>query len=504
MLQGAAMPRKRLIKLTKIKPPNEDGKKTRTVPIKETITQVRQLPKSAIIYKCAATRFWQFRVFLEGAQRKVSTRTEDIEEALRKARLIYADMLNNIHGDEEGKRKISSKRTLEVVAKSLFAKQEVMIKQGELNKDKNKIERYVFNKHIKTYFANKELRSIKSDELEHFKMYLVEQNLSKSTQKVYFNLMSKLLKEAVKKEYINHVPIIPRVRLEDEPRGYFDSGEYTKLWQAARNNVGKIYHFAYKDKPAEEVSEEPSEPVQPKKRSGPKPQPDADKYYRSVKITVDCYHAILFMRNTYIRPTDLKYIRHGDVNLYKRDGITLLELRHKSTKRHSAYMASTPQAVEYYERILAERIKEGFGDAGDYIFFPNQKNREYALKELTRQFNAILEMTNLKVDSFGKQRTLYSLRHTAIVTALRSGIPIAVIAANSRTSIDMINRFYGSHINSALEMGSYLIDNARARIAKQERKAREADEKRLAKENERHEALLNEQRENGKIIRFKK
>ena len=51
-------------------------------------------------------------------------------------------------------------------------------------------------------------------------MHLVEQGLSKNTQKVYFNLMSKLLKEAVKKDYITHIPIFPRVRLEDEPRGY--------------------------------------------------------------------------------------------------------------------------------------------------------------------------------------------------------------------------------------------------------------------------------------------
>ena len=47
------------------------GDKFRTTPISSTITQVKQLPQSAIIYKCAASSYWQFRVFLEGAQRRL-------------------------------------------------------------------------------------------------------------------------------------------------------------------------------------------------------------------------------------------------------------------------------------------------------------------------------------------------------------------------------------------------------------------------------------------------
>jgi len=500
--------KRRLIKLTKHKEPKESGDKPtrfRTVPIKDTITHIRQLPKSAILYKCAASRYWQFRVFLEGAQRKRSTQTEDVEEANRKAKLIYADMLQNVHGSEDGKRKLSTRNALDVVAKSLFTKQEFMIKQGELNKNKNKIEGYVYERHIKPYFQNKDIKKINADELEHFKMYLIEQGLSKSTQKVYFNLVSKLLKEAVKKDYITHVPILPRVRLEDEPRGYFDSGDYTRLWNAAKKYIGQIYSFEYKQKPV--VSEELIEPTQQteptKKKSGPKKREDADKFYRSVKITIDCYHAILFMRNTFIRPTDLKYIRHIDVKTYKHDNITLLELRHQSTKRHSGYMASTPQAVEYYQRIVEQRKKEGDFKETDYIFFPKLENREYALKELTRQFNAILEITQLKTDNQNKQRTLYSLRHTAIVSAIRSGIPIPIIAANSRTSVDMINRFYGSHINSALEMGTHIIDNARRRIEKGEQKRLEAETKRTEKEQRKAEAALREL-ETDNVIAFKK
>ena len=103
------------------------GDKFRTTPITSTITQVKQLPQSAIIYKCAASSYWQFRVFLEGAQRKRSTKKTDIVEAQREAKLIYAEMLQSIHGSDKGKRNLSSASTLQVVATSLWNKQDAMI-----------------------------------------------------------------------------------------------------------------------------------------------------------------------------------------------------------------------------------------------------------------------------------------------------------------------------------------------------------------------------------------
>ena len=44
--------------------------KFRTTPISSTIQHVKQLPQSAILYKCEASSYWQFRVYLDGAQRK--------------------------------------------------------------------------------------------------------------------------------------------------------------------------------------------------------------------------------------------------------------------------------------------------------------------------------------------------------------------------------------------------------------------------------------------------
>jgi hypothetical protein len=53
---------------------------------------------------------------------------------------------------------------------------------------------------------------------------------------------------------------------------------------------------------------------------------------------------------------------------------------------------------------------------------------------------------------------MYSLRHTAIVRSIHKGLAIELIAANSRTSSDMIRRFYGSHVKSVRYMGTAYVD----------------------------------------------
>lgn len=426
-------------------PDSVEAEKFRTTPITATITHVKSLPQSAIIYQCAASQYWQFRVFLEGAQRKRSTKEVDKDAALKRAKLIYAEMLKSIHSDE-GTLQPSSKQSLQSVANSLWDRQERRIAQGELNKHKNKKNQYVFERHIKPFFKRYDIKDIDAEALESFRFYLAEKELGKSTQLDYINLVMVLLKEAQRKRVIANIPTKPTIKLEDEARGYFDIGEYTKLWKAAKHNVGKT--FDVKD--------------------------ETGRVYRKIKLTDECYDLIMFMRNTYIRPTDIKVLRHRDVFKLERAGITFIELRHKSTKNHKNYMASTEHAWEHYQRIRERSLAVGFGEKDDYIFAPNMENRDSALAMLTNQFSIVLELSGLKRDAEGKNRTLYSLRHTAIVAAIRQGIPISIIAPNARTSELMINRFYGSHIKSALDMGSVMIDVIEA---KRERYAKRAEAK---------------------------
>jgi hypothetical protein len=56
-----------------------------------------------------------------------------------------------------------------------------------------------------------------------------------------------------------------------------------------------------------------------------------------------------------------------------------------------------------------------------------------------------------KFDREGNRRTAYSLRHTYISMRLMEGADIYQVAKNCRTSVEMIEKFYASHIANTLD-----------------------------------------------------
>ena len=69
-----------------------------------------------------------------------------------------------------------------------------------------------------------------------------------------------------------------------------------------------------------------------------------------------------------------------------------------------------------------------------------------------RQFEHVLKEAGLKLDKQGRVRTLYSLRHTALMFRLLKGdkIDIFKLAHNALTSVDQLERFYLSHTQSRM------------------------------------------------------
>jgi integrase len=65
--------------------------------------------------------------------------------------------------------------------------------------------------------------------------------------------------------------------------------------------------------------------------------------------------------------------------------------------------------------------------------------------------NAILDELKMKFDRDGNRRSAYSLRHTYICLRLMEGADIYQIAKNCRTSVEMIETFYASHIKNTLD-----------------------------------------------------
>jgi len=398
--------------------------KSRANPIPASIKKIKGLHHSAILYKCEASSFWQFRVYLEGKLRKRSTQEIEFDQAQRKAKLIFAELVNSINSGET-KAEPTSKKSLDMVAKSLWAKNETRIKNEELNKHKVKNDKYVYEKHIKPFFARYDIKDIDADLLEQFKGYLAGKDLSATSQLSYIQVVMSLLAEAQKKRLIAHLPPKPRVRTNHGVRGYFNDREYAHFMKTVSDNLGKTHELIGKD----------------------------GKVYRRVTITVEIYLLISFMVETYIRPTDIKVIRHKDVHVVTKGGIKFITLRHEATKGHKKQMTSTERGYDRYMMLKEFHGQDGMAKPEDYLFLPQYKNRDTALDALGTQFTLMLEAANLRKDEDGKPRTLYSLRHTAIVHSIRKGLDLEIIASNARTSTDMIRRFYGSHVDSVFDMG---------------------------------------------------
>lgn len=83
------------------------------------------------------------------------------------------------------------------------------------------------------------------------------------------------------------------------------------------------------------------------------------------------------------------------------------------------------------------------------MFFPQHtKNRDYALKDLERQFAVLMWDLKMGRGPNGEERTMYSLRHTCFMFRLMygDGIDVVTLARNGRTSPEMIDKYYSSNL----------------------------------------------------------
>jgi integrase len=147
---------------------------------------------------------------------------------------------------------------------------------------------------------------------------------------------------------------------------------------------------------------------------------------------------ILFMANTGLRPDEAIRLEFRDVAIVTDEatGERILEIEVRG-KRGVGYCKSMTGAVMPFERLKKRKKPQ----ITDRVFGITQR-------EL---FNTILDELNLKFDRDGNRRTAYSLRHTYICMRLMEGADIYQIAKNCRTSVEMIEKYYASHIKNTLD-----------------------------------------------------
>jgi integrase len=160
---------------------------------------------------------------------------------------------------------------------------------------------------------------------------------------------------------------------------------------------------------------------------------------------------IIFMVGTFLRPSEWKLLRQKDISIHKGEH-PHLQIAVSNGKTKMRKVISMPSVVGMYERKVR---REGI-DPERYLFKNQYPNRATAYERMADSFNRLLDETGLGPDEFGRKRTLYSLRHTALMLRLLNGdnVDLLTLAKNAGTSVSQLERFYCSHIDPAMKIAN--------------------------------------------------
>lgn len=159
------------------------------------------------------------------------------------------------------------------------------------------------------------------------------------------------------------------------------------------------------------------------------------------------YAYITIAGNTGMRPTELKNLNWGDV-LHYRESINKplserdirIRARGKGKAREFVPHLGAIAGFDMLWMLWKIASEDHLPTDSDPVFAAPDGRR---LTSLNNGLNALLEVANLKTDHRGKKRDAYSFRHFYISQQLRAGVDVFVLARNTGTSPDMIDKFYG-------------------------------------------------------------
>jgi len=428
--------------------------KHRSVPIADSKFHVTGYPKKLTLYQTNASPFYWVRYYADGKILRRSTKTESRQEAIEFAKAFY----DEINLKRTLRQSLAKSSSFHAISQALLKTMEAQVARKELTKTTLQNTQYRLNKHILPHFGTKEITEIHFDDLSEFLNTLSVQQpaLTASTISGYMKIVKRVFTYALQRQNIEHLPAFPSIKGEHNARGFFNIREYRKLWSRARKLEGERFEYrVLKDKNG--VEQTGSYFAEGTCYEG--------RLIRKIKITRELVELILFMTNSFIRPTDIKNMQHKHVEEDERDGHKYLRLTLSTSKKHDKPIVTQRTAIKVYNRLTAYNKQQGWGiGANDFVFLPNASTRDYALKILQMQFDALLTNLDLAEGLKGEKRTIYSLRHTCIMYRLLYGehIDVLTLARNARTSQEMIDKFYASQLTGEDNVG--MIQSRRTRL----------------------------------------
>ena len=412
----------------------------RTVPIPATITPVPGYPRKLSVFKIAASKFWQVRCWIAGRTHRRSTQTQSLRMAQSFARDFYEQLLaqsaslriepTSSSVVSHATTAVKPQKTFAAMASQMMANERARVERGELSAAGLKIMRNRLDAHILDRWGKLSPADIDYSQLLTFTQFL-SKTFSTTTVSQYLVVVRKILTMAVAVGALEKLPEFPKVRVQTNSRGAFTPTEYWRIMRTARK-------LQYTRHPDSELM--------------------LRKNYRlrtpECTMPPDVAWVIGFMVNSFIRPSDLKTLKHRHVEVVRNDN-TYLRLTLPETKSHGRPIVTLQPAVRIYQQLTKHHSAKNLAGPDNYLFLPHLRDRAYAHCVLAFHFNWILARTGLKLGAHGQERSLYSLRHSSITFRLLygQGIDLLTLARNARTSVDMINQHYASTVTAEQNIG---------------------------------------------------
>tara|TARA_R110002072_G_scaffold211424_1_gene368946 strand:+ start:360 stop:1508 length:1149 start_codon:yes stop_codon:yes gene_type:complete len=361
------------------------------------------------VYKRDNSSYWQCSAYLGGRNRRVSTK----EESLSLAKEFAEDWYLELRGKHR-RGEITNEKTFHQAAEQFLREFEI-ITEGERSPLYVKGHHRRVHNHLLPFFGDMGLSQITPGQIQEYRIHRREKAMEErgkapghSTIHQEIVCLRQILKTALRHGWLQYLPDMSQPYKSSgkiSHRAWFSPEEYKKLYEATRRRALKPKRSRYK--------------------------------WESEQL----HDFVLFMANTGLRPDEAYRLEYRDVAVVEDEATdeTILEIEVRG-KRGVGYCKSMSGAVRPFERLM-ERNNPALTD----LVFP-KTHREL--------FNRILDEEGLKFDRDNNPRTAYSLRHTYICLRLMEGADIYQIAKNCRTSVEMIEKYYASHIKNRLDAAS--------------------------------------------------
>lgn len=414
------------------------------------------------VYRRENSRFWQCSTYLGSRNHRQTTKEESLAAAKDFARDWYmercvedrqrrrggASLLNSPVQPvvaEPGQAVDGRRRTkptgpsFEDAAKA-FASEFEVITMGERNAGYVKSKSDIIRVHLTPFFGDIPLTDITAGKVQEYRAHRQSSRVDPKTGKpkkparatLHHEIVTlrQVLKTANRKGWIPAIPDMSapyKTSGKLEHRAWFSPEEYKLLYEATRERA----------------------------KNPPKPR------WREVCETFHDY--VLFMGNTGLRPDEASRLELRDVKIVNDEstGERILEIEVRG-KRGVGFCKSMPGAILPFERVRKRKSLK-----------PTDRVFGKSPREL---MNTVLDELNLKFDRDGHIRTCYSLRHTYICLRLLEGADIYQVAKNCRTSVEMIEKYYGRHLKNNIDASAVNVRKARVKPVVRRKKAAKTTE----------------------------